>query len=82
MFILLFCFGVDSLIGLSSVSFPASVACMIILFFALILSDVLLGNKKTKAIVGVVDIPVCFYSSLRMQSLADHVKGQLCSSLH
>lgn len=60
MVILAFTFGIDSLIGLSSVSFPASVACMVILFFALIALDLVLGDKKTKQIVGIIDIPVCF----------------------
>ncbi|RAL59552.1 hypothetical protein DID88_006546 [Monilinia fructigena] len=40
--ILLACFGINALIGLSSVSFPASVACLILL---------------TRALVSVIDIP-------------------------
>jgi purine-cytosine permease-like protein len=56
--ILLACFGVDSLIGLSSVSFPASVACMIVLFVALVVSELALGDKKSKKIVSLVEIPV------------------------
>jgi purine-cytosine permease-like protein len=55
---LLACFGVNSLIGLSSVSFPASVALLVVLFFALILCDVVLGERKTKVLVSVIDIPV------------------------
>ncbi|KAF2805746.1 uncharacterized protein BDZ99DRAFT_424137 [Mytilinidion resinicola] len=55
--ILLACFGVESLIGLSSVSFPASVACMIILFFALIICESLFGDRKTKRVVNLVEIP-------------------------
>ncbi|KAL3425018.1 Plastidal glycolate/glycerate translocator 1, chloroplastic [Phlyctema vagabunda] len=58
--ILLACFGVDSLIGLSSVSFPASVACMILLFFALIISDVVVGARRTNALVKIIDIPAGF----------------------
>lgn len=58
MLILLACFGVNSLIELSSVSFPASVACMIALFFALIASEALLGDKRTKKAVNLLDIPV------------------------
>ena len=50
--------GVDSLIRLSSASFPASVALLIVLFFGLILCELFLGNKKTKAIVRIIDIPV------------------------
>ncbi|OCL12507.1 hypothetical protein AOQ84DRAFT_312117 [Glonium stellatum] len=57
MLILLACFGVDSLIGLSSVSFPASVACMIILFFALIGLESLLGDRKTRRVLHVLEIP-------------------------
>ncbi|KAF2489428.1 hypothetical protein BU16DRAFT_531730 [Lophium mytilinum] len=55
--VLLACFGVESLIGLSSVSFPASVACMIILFFALIICESLLGDRKIKRVVNLVDVP-------------------------
>ncbi|KAH6668823.1 LrgB-like family-domain-containing protein [Halenospora varia] len=55
--LLLACFGVNSLIGLSSVSFPASVACLIVLFFGLMLCDVILGHRKTNALVNVIDIP-------------------------
>ena len=39
-------------------SFPASVALLILLFFALILSQSLLGDKKTKSIVQIIDVPV------------------------
>ena len=56
--VLLACWGVDSLIGLSSVSFPASVALLIVLFFTLILCESILGNQRTKKIVQVIDIPV------------------------
>jgi hypothetical protein len=52
------CLGVDSLIGISSVSFPASVACMLLLFFGLILCDIFLGNRKVRIIVNVLDVPV------------------------
>lgn len=48
----------DSLIGLSSVSFPASVALLIVLFFALILCETTLGDKRTRKIVHIIDIPV------------------------
>jgi hypothetical protein len=51
-------FGVNSLIGLSSVSFPASVACMVVLFFALIACDFAIGAQRTKTFVGIVDVPV------------------------
>ncbi|KAL2047148.1 hypothetical protein N7G274_001167 [Stereocaulon virgatum] len=58
--VLLACWGVDSLIGLSSVSFPASVALLILLFFALILCECTLGSQRTKKIVQIVDIPAGF----------------------
>ena len=58
LFILLACFGVNSLIGLSSVGFPASVAVLIALFFALIIIDLIVGDRKTRALVGVIDVPV------------------------
>jgi len=57
--ILLACFGVDSLIGLSHVSFPASVAVLIALFFSLLLCNYFLGDAKTRAIVRIIDVPVC-----------------------
>ncbi len=57
---LLACFGVDSLIGLGSVSFPASVTCMIVLFFALIAFDSVIGDRRTRQIVNVIDMPVCW----------------------
>jgi purine-cytosine permease-like protein len=58
-FIALFaCLGVDALIRLSSVSFPASVACMILLFCMLLLSQLVLGDRLTRKITGVLDVPV------------------------
>jgi hypothetical protein len=56
--ILLACFGVNSLIGLSSVGFPASVAVLIVLFFALIIIDLIVGDRKTRALVSIIDVPV------------------------
>ena len=58
--VLLACWGVNSLIGLSSVSFPASVALLIVLFFALIICEAVLGDRKTKKLVHVIDTPVRF----------------------
>lgn len=55
--ILLACFGVESLIGLSSVSFPASVACMVLLFVALICCESWLGDRKARKVVYLLDIP-------------------------
>ena len=48
----------DSLIGLGSVSFPASVALLIVLFFALVICETILGDRRTKKLVHIVDIPV------------------------
>lgn len=56
--ILLACFGVNSLIGLSSVSFPASVALLVVLFFSLMICDWVVGDRKTRALVNVIDVPV------------------------
>ena len=58
--VLLACWGVASLIGLGSVSFPASVALLLVLFFALVLCETILGDRKTKKLVHVIDIPVSF----------------------
>ncbi|XDG05246.1 hypothetical protein ABKA04_004861 [Annulohypoxylon sp. FPYF3050] len=54
---LLACFGVKKLFGLGSVTFPSSVACLIILFLALLLSEQVLGEHRTKRIVSVIEIP-------------------------
>ena len=54
--ILLAYFGVNSLIGLSSVSFPASVALLVALFFALIACDHVLGDLC----LGVLDQVIHF----------------------
>ncbi|KAF2836046.1 hypothetical protein M501DRAFT_1007551 [Patellaria atrata CBS 101060] len=58
--ILLACWGVDSLIKVISISFPASVACMIVLFFALIGSEGVFGEKKTRYVVQLLDYPCGF----------------------
>ncbi|KAH6654739.1 LrgB-like family-domain-containing protein [Truncatella angustata] len=50
------CFGVDMLLEMGGVSFPASVACLIILFLALLLSEWVLGEHRTRRFVGYVDI--------------------------
>ncbi|KAI0382504.1 LrgB-like family-domain-containing protein [Hypomontagnella monticulosa] len=54
---LLACFGVNKLFGLGSVAFPSSVACLIILFLALLLSEQILGEHRTKRIVSIIEIP-------------------------
>lgn len=66
--ILLICLGVDSLIGLSSVSFPASVAVMILLFVGLILMEFMLGERKTKAMLAVIEVPVSSSMRIRRRS--------------
>jgi len=58
MIILVCCFGIHSAIAVSGVQFPASVAGLIILFFGLVLCDFVLGEKKTREIVKVIDVPV------------------------
>ncbi|ROV96191.1 hypothetical protein VSDG_05086 [Cytospora chrysosperma] len=55
--ILVACFGVDSLFKHFSVSFPASVACMLLLFAGLWICELVIGNHYTKYIVSVVDVP-------------------------
>lgn len=65
--ILFACWGVNQLIGLSPISFPASVALLILHFFGLMASQALLGDRRTKALVRVIDVPV---SNLRSQDLA------------
>ncbi|KAL7276569.1 hypothetical protein RUND412_000449 [Rhizina undulata] len=58
--ILLACWGVDLLMRLSTVSFPASVACMILLFFSLAGCEACVGNKKTRRVVRIIDVPAGF----------------------
>jgi hypothetical protein len=58
--ILLACFGINSLIGLSTVSFPASVAVLVVLFFALIIIEVFIGDRKARALLSIIDVPVSF----------------------
>lgn len=79
--ILLACFGVSSLIGLSSVTFPASVALLLVLFFALIICDLVIGSKRTAAIVKLIDIPV---QLPRVPIIVSKLtsEGWLCSSIH
>lgn len=56
--ILSVCFGVNALISLTPVKFSASVACMIITFSLLIVCEQLLGSRKTKDVVRLLEIPV------------------------
>lgn len=61
--ILATCFGVDSLFKHLHVSFPASVACMLLLFAALWIRDGVIGTAKTRRIVAVIDVPVRMFDS-------------------
>ncbi|KXJ90317.1 LrgB-like family-domain-containing protein [Microdochium bolleyi] len=55
--ILAVCFGADKLFRLGSLPFPASVACLIVLFFGLLLSERLLGEHRTRKVVALIEIP-------------------------
>ncbi|KAM7194358.1 Plastidal glycolate/glycerate translocator 1, chloroplastic [Rhypophila sp. PSN 637] len=54
---LLASFAVDVLLKHAHVSFPASVACLIFLFFGLLLSELVLGNHRTKVLTKNLDVP-------------------------
>ena len=58
MAILAFCFAIHVGLAATAVQFPASVACLILLFLALLLSQVVLGAHKTRMIVNLIDVPV------------------------
>ncbi|KAK9441748.1 hypothetical protein VB005_06390 [Metarhizium brunneum] len=51
------CYGVDALFRRVSVSFPASVACLALLFVGLLLCEALLGTHVTRRAVGVISVP-------------------------
>ncbi|KAM0324901.1 hypothetical protein ACHAQA_007867 [Verticillium albo-atrum] len=57
MVMLAFCFAVHVGLRAAGVSFPSSVACLILLFLALLLSELVLGARRTRAIVDLIDIP-------------------------
>ncbi|KAI1362183.1 LrgB-like family-domain-containing protein [Xylaria arbuscula] len=50
-------FGVNELLQLGAVSFPASVVCLIILFLGLLLLERTIGEHRTRRIVTVIEIP-------------------------
>ncbi|KAI0912708.1 LrgB-like family-domain-containing protein [Ustulina deusta] len=50
-------FGVNKLLQLGAVSFPASVACLVILFLGLLLSEKLIGEHRTRRVFALLDIP-------------------------
>lgn len=64
---LYFVLALDALIGLGTVSFPASVACLLILFFALLVADRVLSEKATSCLLRVIDVPIGF--ALRTMNL-------------
>lgn len=59
MVMLLACFGVDALFRRLAVAFPASVACLVLAFAALLGCEAVVGGHGTRRLVGVVDVPVC-----------------------
>lgn len=52
--ILYFVVGVDSLIGLGTVAFPASVACLLFVFFALLAGDTTLPEKHMSLVLRIM----------------------------
>lgn len=65
---MLYCIvGMDSLIGLGTVDFPASVACLLILFFLLLMCDWLLSPKHMGNLLSVLKVPTEF--ALRTMNL-------------
>ncbi|KAG8162334.1 hypothetical protein KVR01_008099 [Diaporthe batatas] len=55
--ILAACFGVDALFRRVSVSFPASVACMLLLFAGLWVGELVVGAHRVRRAVAVIDVP-------------------------
>ncbi|KAJ0122031.1 hypothetical protein J7T55_002542 [Diaporthe amygdali] len=65
---MLYCIvGMDSLIGLGTVDFPSSVACLLILFFFLLVCDWLLPSKHMGTLLSVLKVPTEF--ALRTMNL-------------
>jgi putative effector of murein hydrolase LrgA (UPF0299 family) len=56
--IMLVLWGIDSIIRLTGISFPASVAAMLLLFLGLIALEATFGEKRAKSVVRIVDVPV------------------------
>ncbi|KAH8694668.1 LrgB-like family-domain-containing protein [Ilyonectria robusta] len=50
------CFGIDSLFRKVNVAFPASVACLVLLFLALLGSESWLGSHRTRKTIAVIDV--------------------------
>lgn len=51
------CVGITALVGIGHVTFPASVAVMILLFLFLLLSEAVIGDRRTRTLVKLVEIP-------------------------
>ncbi|KAK6856068.1 LrgB-like family-domain-containing protein [Apiospora arundinis] len=51
------CYGVDRLFQIGNVAFPASVACLVVLFLALLLSEQVLGEHRTRRLVAYIEVP-------------------------
>ncbi|CZR68805.1 uncharacterized protein PAC_18705 [Phialocephala subalpina] len=64
---LYFVLALNTLIGLGTVAFPASVACLLILFFVLIFLDLILSKKHMNWVLKVLDVPTGF--ALRTMNL-------------
>lgn len=65
---MLYCIvGMDSLIGLGTVDFPSSVACLLILFFLLLVCDWLLPPAHMTNLLSVLKVPTEF--ALRTMNL-------------
>ncbi|CAM1509118.1 Fc.00g028570.m01.CDS01 [Cosmosporella sp. VM-42] len=50
------CFGIDVLFKHLNVSFPASVACLVLLFLVLIGCETALGSHRTRKLVAVIEV--------------------------
>lgn len=74
--ILIACFGVDTLFKHVSVSFPASVACMLLLFAGLWLSELVVGANRTRRAVAIIDVPVSHPPTLPAWHMVSITAGQ------
>lgn len=63
--ILVACFGVDTFFKHFGVSFPASVACMLLLFAGLWTCELVAGSHRTRDIVAAIDVPVSWTDGLK-----------------
>ncbi|ORY60762.1 LrgB-like family-domain-containing protein [Pseudomassariella vexata] len=51
------CFGVNQILRVARITFPASVACLLVLLFTLLLSERFLGEHWTRKFVNLIEIP-------------------------